>query len=77
MAQLDVSPWRRLGAAVLLQAARDAQDNDRDSDPTDARAFLTCPGARDLALALDIDPQCSDRFTGSLPAPRQPALFIL
>jgi|GEM_PF-4339471 len=52
-------PWRRLAAAVLLQAARDAKrgrwpKRDGPGNPAEAREWLASPMARELADYLGL-----------------------
>lgn len=51
-------PWRRLAAAVLLQAVKDAVGKGFKATPGDreqARAWLGSIEGQDLAAALDMD----------------------
>lgn len=64
--------WRRLAAAVLLQAVEDARNGNGHS--AEARAFLQGAEAGDLVLALDLDPAGLERVIGGCPEPIQPAL---
>lgn len=53
-------PWRRLAAAVLLQAARDAKrgqwpERDGPGNPAEARRWLAGPVAAELAGHLGLD----------------------
>ena len=56
----DSEPWRRLAAAVLLQAARDAvaesgTERKASGVSTEAQEWLRSPEAQALAAALDLD----------------------
>jgi hypothetical protein len=53
-------PWRRLAAAILLRAVKDARgrpwsERDGPGDPSEARRWLRSIEARDLATALDVE----------------------
>lgn len=60
-------PIRRLAAAIVLQAVRDAQE---DGDPdlaAPARRWLACAGV-DLAEVLDIPPERIEAWLRKLPS---------
>jgi hypothetical protein len=46
-------PWRRLAAAIVLQAARDATNG--NGHAAEARVWLRSPQCADLLDALDVD----------------------
>ena len=59
--------YRRLAAAILLRAARDAQSND-PALASEARRWLAGPGASWAELALDIPHQQLTYWVERLPA---------
>jgi hypothetical protein len=78
-------PWRRLAAAILFQAARDAHNPNGAiaaheagirgmTLADDARRFLVSPAAASLALELGIAPEVYGAFVADLPPPAQIAL---
>jgi len=70
----DLTPWVRLGAALLLQAARDAQGDGWSrpygpGSPDEALDWLGCDFAQGLAEVLGLD-QTMARWLGRLRARR-------
>ena len=69
------TPWRRLAAAMLLQAVRDAQDKPwrvalGPGSPDEALEWLQCDFAMGLAEILDIEESLGN-WLGRLKAKRQ------
>lgn len=68
--RLVTQGWRRLACAILIQAVKDAREGNGHSQ--DARRFLAGPGARRLAVLLDLDAGGLAHALANLPDLQQP-----